>query len=113
MIARLYSNENFPLPVVEALRKLGHDVLTTGDARKANVGIPDEEVLRFAIENQRAVITHNRGDFMRLHRLIPEHEGIVVCTANPDFAVLATKVHARLQVMDSLKGQLVRVNRGD
>jgi len=27
-MARLYANENFPLPVVEALRRLGHDVLT-------------------------------------------------------------------------------------
>ena len=26
-MARLYSNENFPLPVVEILRSLGHDVL--------------------------------------------------------------------------------------
>jgi hypothetical protein len=31
MTARLYSNENFPLPAVEALRQLGHDVLTTRD----------------------------------------------------------------------------------
>jgi hypothetical protein len=28
-MARLYANENFPLPVVEVLRYLGHDVLTT------------------------------------------------------------------------------------
>lgn len=27
-MARLYSNENFPLQVVEELRRLGHDVLT-------------------------------------------------------------------------------------
>ena len=113
MMARLYSNENFPLPVVETLRALGHDVLTTGDAGTANVGIPDEEVLRFAIEDQRAVITHNRGDFMRLHRLNPEHEGIIVCTANPDFPALAAKIHSRLQEMNSLKGLLVRINRGE
>lgn len=48
MIARLYSNENFPLPVVEALRTLGHDVLTSLDAGKANDAIPDDEVLRYA-----------------------------------------------------------------
>ncbi len=28
---RLYSNENFPLPVVNELRKLGYDVLTIQD----------------------------------------------------------------------------------
>ncbi|MDZ4403963.1 DUF5615 family PIN-like protein [Prosthecobacter sp.] len=112
MIARLYSNENFPLPVVEELRRLGHDVLTTRDAGKSNEGIPDDEVLRFAKENGRAVITHNRQDFIRLHRQSPGHAGIIVCTDNPDFPALAAKVHAQLEAMESLKGQLVRVNRG-
>ncbi|TEU18005.1 MAG: hypothetical protein E3J21_06900 [Anaerolineales bacterium] len=28
-MARLYANENLPLPVVGELRRLGHDVLTT------------------------------------------------------------------------------------
>jgi len=28
-MAKFYANENFPLPVVEELRRLGHDVLTT------------------------------------------------------------------------------------
>ena len=112
MIARLYSNENFPLPVVEALRELGHDVLTTHDAGKSNEGIPDDEVLRFAIEAGRAVITHNRQDFIRLHRSNPDHAGIIVCTDNADFPALAAKVHAQLRQMESLQGQLVRVNRG-
>jgi hypothetical protein len=31
-MARLYSNENFPLPVVHRLRTLGHDVLTIQEA---------------------------------------------------------------------------------
>ncbi len=112
MTARLYSNENFPLPVVEALRRLGHDVLTTHDTGKSNAGVPDEEVLRYAAENGRAVLTHNRQDFIRLHRQNPEHAGIIVCTDNPDFPALAARVHAELQTFDSLAGQLVRVNRG-
>lgn len=113
MIARLYSNENFPLPVVAPLREHGHDVLTTHDAGKSNEGIPDEEVLRFATETGRAVITHNRQDFIRLHRLNPDHAGIIVCTDNADFPALAAKVHAQLQQTESLHGQLVRVNRGE
>ena len=112
MIARLYANENFPLPVVIALRELGHDVLTTRDAGKANDAISDEEVLRFAVGNGRAVLTHNRQDFLRLHRQNSDHEGFLVCTDHPDFPALAAKVHARLQAMGSLKGQLVRINRG-
>lgn len=112
MSARLYSNENFPLPVVEELRRLGHDVLTTHDIGKSNAGIPDEEVLSFASSHGRAVLTHNRRDFIRLHRLNSSHSGIVVCTDNSDFRALAAKVHAELLKMESLTGQLVRVNRG-
>jgi predicted nuclease of predicted toxin-antitoxin system len=112
MTARLYSNENFPLPAVEALRRLGHDVLTTQDAGKANAGIPDEEVLRFATQNGRAVLTHNRHDFIRLHRQTADHAGIIVCTDNPDFLSLAMKVHAQLEMLPTLQGQLVKVNRG-
>ena len=77
----------------------GHNVLTTRDAGKANEGIPDEEVLAFAIAEKRAVLTYNRQDFIRLHRLNPEHEGIIVCTDNPDFPALAVKVHDQLQAV--------------
>jgi hypothetical protein len=35
-VARLYANENFPLRVVEALRQLGHDVLTVREAGHDN-----------------------------------------------------------------------------
>ena len=44
-MARLYANENFPLPTVEALRRFGHDVLTTADSARAGQAIPDAEVL--------------------------------------------------------------------
>lgn len=35
-MARLYSNENFPLAMVIALRQLGHDALTSKEAGQAN-----------------------------------------------------------------------------
>ena len=59
-MARLYSNENFPLPVVEELRRLGHDVLTIQETGKANQEFPDEAVLSSASANNRAVLTINR-----------------------------------------------------
>ena len=34
---RLYANENFPLPVVERVRVLGHDVLTIQEIGKADI----------------------------------------------------------------------------
>ena len=49
-MARFYANENFPKPVVEALRAEGHEVLTTEEAGKSDQEIPDDEVLAFATE---------------------------------------------------------------
>lgn len=34
-MARLFADENFPLPVITELRRLGHDVLTVPDAGHA------------------------------------------------------------------------------
>jgi hypothetical protein len=47
-MARLYANENFPQPAVDALHELGHDVLTTLDSGKAGQAISYEDVLAFA-----------------------------------------------------------------
>jgi hypothetical protein len=43
-MARLYANENFPLPVVEKLRAAGHDVVTVAETGKAEQAWPDEDV---------------------------------------------------------------------
>jgi hypothetical protein len=64
-MASLYSDENFPQPVVEKLRTLGNDVLTAQDAGQANQRIPDDKVLAFATNLARAVITHHRRDYIR------------------------------------------------
>lgn len=41
-MARLYANENFPLPVVNELRRWGHDVLTIQETGRARQSVPDE-----------------------------------------------------------------------
>jgi len=59
-MARFYTDENFPRPVIAFLRAMGHDVLTAQEAGNANLGIPDPEVLAFAASNNRAVLTGNQ-----------------------------------------------------
>ena len=110
-MARLYSNENFPLPVVEELRRLGHDVLTIQETGKANQEFPDEAVLSSASASNRAVLTINRKHFIRLHRASPEHKGMIVCTADLDFTGQASRIHEAIKSHDTLAGKLVRVNR--
>lgn len=110
-MARLYANENFPLPVVEELRRLGHDVVTTSDAGNAGKAMPDEAVLAFATAENRILITLNRKHFIRHHSLNSDHYGIIVCTIDPSFAAQAHRVHEALEAAGSLKGRLIRINR--
>ncbi|AIE83482.1 DUF5615 family PIN-like protein [Fimbriimonas ginsengisoli] len=111
-MARFYGNENLPLPVVEHLRNLGHDVLTSKDAGNANRRIPDEDVLEFAKETGRAVLTLNRVDFVRLHRKVSGiHAGIVTCTEDSDFVALADRVHDVISTLTNLDGVLVRITK--
>jgi hypothetical protein len=78
-MADLYADENFPLPVIEELRRLGFDVLTMYEDDKANQSLTDEEVLSIAGEKKRALLTANRKHFIQLHRRQPNHNGIIVC----------------------------------
>lgn len=110
-MSRLYANENFPLRVVEALRQLGHDVLTVREAGHDNQRIEDADVLTFAIDAGRAVLTLNRRDFIRLHRHHPDHRGVIVCTEDADVDGQAQRIHDAIAPHDSLDGLLLRVNR--
>ncbi|MEM8809773.1 MAG: DUF5615 family PIN-like protein [Cyanobacteria bacterium P01_G01_bin.38] len=110
-MAKLYADEHYPLPVVEHLRALEHDVLTVQEAGKAGLKIPDDEVLAFATSQGRAVLTLNRKDFKQLHRLQPDHAGIINCTNDRDWEALANRVNAAILAEDSLQGKLLRVIR--
>jgi hypothetical protein len=110
-VALLYADENLPQQVVQALRALGHDVLTALDASNANQSLPDEQVLAFATRHQRAVLTLNRREFIRLHTRQPEHAGIIVCTQDADAGGQAARIHAAIAGLESLQGCLIRVNR--
>jgi predicted nuclease of predicted toxin-antitoxin system len=112
-VARLYSNENIALQVVMELRQFGHDVLTSVEAGKANAAIPDPEVLAFATAQGRILISHNRRDFLRLHKQNTDrHAGIVLCTFDPDFQGQARRIHESVEAMARMEGQL-REYRGN
>ena len=110
-MARLYASENFPLEVAEHLRALGHDVLPTHDAGRSSQGTEDHAVLRFAIETHRCVLTINRQDFKRLHRTMPTHPGIIVCTENRDYEAFAGRIDATIREAGTLTARLIKVVR--
>jgi hypothetical protein len=111
-MARLYADEDFPLPVVEELRRLGHDVLTVQEAGRANQGIDDATVLADATADQRAVLTHNHVDFRRLHQQGFLHRGIISCTQDPTDPVgIAHRIHAAIAPRSDLMNQFIRIIR--
>jgi hypothetical protein len=110
-MARLYADEDFDHPIVEELRRLGHDVLTVQEAGQGNRRTSDDAVLAFATAQGRAVLTFNRRHFFRLHRANQAHAGIFVCTWDRDVVALAARVHEALTHHPMLERQLIRITR--
>jgi hypothetical protein len=90
----LYADEDFPLPAVEQLRHLGHDVLRAQEDGRGAAADPD--VLARAHALGRAILTHNRRHYERLHRQGATHSGILSATQDADHAALAARIHAAL-----------------
>ena len=110
-MTRLLADENFPYPVTEALRRLGHDLLTLPDLGLAGQALTDSAVLKLASQDSRAVLTLNRRDFVRLHRASADHAGIVVCSFDLDFDGQAERIRTAIEGQPSLGGCLLRINR--
>jgi predicted nuclease of predicted toxin-antitoxin system len=108
-MARLLADEHFPRKASELLRTLGHDVLTVQEAGIA--GIPDDMVLDFATSESRAVLTFDRRDFFKLHRIKSNHAGIIACKGDLDWNRLATNINIAVCAETSLIGKVIRVNR--
>ncbi len=110
-MAQLYTNENFPFPVVQELRRLGHDVVTSLDAGNAGRAVPDAEVLAFATAQGRLLLTLNRKHFVKLHQGGIAHTGIIACTFDPDFIGQAARIDELVRSNPAFVGMLSRVNR--
>ena len=110
-MAKLHGDEDFSHPVIEELRHLGHDLTTAQEAGMAHQGIDDAEVLAFSTRQDRALLTFNRRHFIRLHRSMPSHAGIIVCTRDDDVVALANRIHEAIETTPNLRGGLIRINR--
>lgn len=69
----------------------------------------DDILLAFSTADGRAILTHNRDDYVRLHRKTPDHGGIIVCRQSGEPEVLAEQIHAALGPLTSTQNLLIRV----
>ena len=90
----LYADEDFPCPVVEELRRLGHDVLTAQEDGLSRA--PDPIILARAHSLSRVVLTLNRGDFELLDQSSADHSGILSGRHDKNHFGQAARIHAAL-----------------
>ncbi|HEX7447587.1 MAG TPA: DUF5615 family PIN-like protein [Pirellulales bacterium] len=76
MSVRYHLDEHIDPAVAAGLRGRGIDVTTTSDA--GLLSADDEEHLRFALAERRAIMTHDE-DFLVFHSQERPHCGIVFC----------------------------------
>lgn len=63
---RLFTDEQIDVALTPALRQRGYDAESCHEAGRANQSISDEEQLRYATAEGRAILTFNIADFYRL-----------------------------------------------
>jgi predicted nuclease of predicted toxin-antitoxin system len=85
MRIRFYIDEDVPVSFAKALLNRGVNVTTTQNAD--HTGNSDLEQLIYANENNRVILTHNKRDFIILHKDFLEndrpHSGIIVTDQLP------------------------------
>jgi Domain of unknown function (DUF5615) len=113
IFSNLYLDEDVSVLIAELLRPHGFDVLTTREAH--NLGQFDSFQLQFAASQQRAMLTHNRGDFESLHRsALAEqhpHAGIIIANRRASDADVARRVMKLLNLLsaEEMKNQLLYI----
>ncbi len=71
----LVDEDSLAKPLVNRLRKAGHDILTVNEAGLTSSS--DDVVLDYARVDGRVLLTHNCDDFEALHEEDPNHPGIL------------------------------------
>jgi hypothetical protein len=101
-MARLVARDDFPLPVIEELRLLGHDIVT----------VPAEGVSRDVSPGAkpRVWLTLDPDQSAGAHRAAPAHSGIVAVKPGKTYAGLAQRIHDALKAHARISRQLVVVD---
>ena len=84
MKIRFYLDEDVPVQLAKAMQQRGISVLTTQEAGMSES--TDEQQVVFAVTQQRTILTHNKRDFVIIHKTYMEigkdHRGIIVADRN-------------------------------
>lgn len=112
LFARVYLDEDVDVLIAELLRARGFSAVTTQEAECT--GQTDREQLAYAVEHERALLTHNRTDFETLHRAYVEeeqaHYGIILANRRPPHQLTKRLLRLLDQLTaDELKNQILYI----
>lgn len=105
-----YTDENITLDLARMLAKENCDVLTAHDA--GMLGKSDPEQLEYATQCGRAIVTHNRNDFLTLYddwfAKDKNHFGIIVLIRRDTLREMAERLLVLLDTVtfDEMENQL-------
>jgi hypothetical protein len=104
---RLLLDEMLPATIADALRHRGHDVVAVAEQPELR-GLPDPELFEHCALKLRALVTHNRDDYLELDRQYRsrerEHSGVVIL--NPRrFPQGAATIGALISSLETFLGQ--------
>jgi len=95
---RILADEHVPIAVVNQLRAVGIDAVAVDE--EGLKGRSDGEVLAYAVESNRAVLTSDQEDFMQLGR-DEEHKGVVVVTKRLGIGETVREVMKLVDTLDA------------
>lgn len=105
---KFYLDEDVHEDIAAALRLRGYDVRTTREA--GNKGLTDTEQLRYAISEDRIIISFNAADFYKLHSEFLkkgiEHSGIILSKQLP----IGKVIKSLLKLISDIKEQDIKNN---
>jgi hypothetical protein len=116
-LSLLLADQDFNQRIVTLLAGLGHDIVSPVDLGWSNIRVEDCDVLKTALQQGRAVLTHNGWHFKKLHAESVKpgqhvHCGVIVCSQVPRDRepAIAQRIDQAIRVSVPLDGVLVRVH---
>lgn len=109
---RIYTDEDVDVNLASRLLARGYDAISTRDAGNAHLGLEDHAQLEYAASIGRAILTHNVGHFMNLHKLWKsqglKHNGIIMVRHIPiGELVRRTRLHLDIRSPEEQYNQVL------
>lgn len=104
---RLYTDEDVSTALAKQLLQEGYDVLSCYAAGNGGKRLSDAWQLAYAARNERAILTHNIGDYIGLDRAwkarLREHWGIIIIEQGIPVGDLVRRTRRHLDTVSRLE----------